>query len=113
MERFSTTMSAAERLKSLLEQTFSPNHLEIINESDQHHGRAGGETHFLVVMVSDSFKNMSRLRRQKWVYQVVDVEIKAGIHAFSQRLFTVEEWKKQSGITASPPCLGTKSKASD
>ena len=38
-----------------LEKAFSPNHLEVINESASHNVPAGSESHFKVIISADFF----------------------------------------------------------
>lgn len=51
---------------------------------------------FAVVIVSDVFKGKNKLMRHRLVNNALKEEI-AGIHAFTQKGFTVEEWEKQGG----------------
>lgn len=79
-------------IKEKLENAFNPSQLEVIDESHKHahhrgaheHAADGGsaESHFHVVIVSDAFKDISRLAKHRAVLEVLDVEI-AQIHAFS------------------------------
>jgi stress-induced morphogen len=43
----------------------------------------GSETHFKVVIVSDMFKEKSLLERHRTVNQLLDDELKSGVHALS------------------------------
>ena len=61
----------AQEIRRLLEAAFAPSRLEVINDSDQHHGHAGhdgsGESHFTVVIESVAFAGKNRLERQRMV----------------------------------------------
>ncbi len=61
----------AHEISTRLTAAFAPDHLEVINDSQSHHGHAGddgtGESHFTVVIVSASFAGQSRLQRQRLV----------------------------------------------
>ncbi len=82
----------ASSIKEKLEQSFTPSHLEVIDESHKHahhrgaheHAAEGGsaESHFHVVIVSDKFEGMSRLAKHRAVLEVLADEV-AQIHAFS------------------------------
>jgi BolA protein len=78
-----------------LTAAFTPKALDILDESHRHAGhagaKAGGETHFTVTMVSDSFAGQSRLQRQRAVYKVLDSELKERVHALALNLATPEE----------------------
>ena len=62
-------MSLRERITSILSKSLTPIYLDITNFSEQHRHhdgyRAGGESHFNVVIVSDAFEGKSRLERQR------------------------------------------------
>jgi BolA protein len=85
----------ARRIEVLLEEAFSPTHLEVIDESALHAGHAGakpgGETHFRVIVISDRFSNIARVQRQQLVYRVLDEVIKGGVHALSMATLTPSE----------------------
>ena len=91
-------MVYAERIRDKLTAAFAPTVLEVADESHRHagHGGAqpGGETHFTVTMVSDSFAGQSRVQRQRAVYQVLEAELKERVHALALNLATPEEAQK-------------------
>jgi len=88
-------MVYAERIRDKLTAAFDPKALEVADESYRHAGHAGaqpgGETHFTVTMVSDSFAGQSRVQRQRAVYQVLEAELKERVHALALNLATPEE----------------------
>ncbi len=88
-------MKVADTIRSKLTQAFSPQELEIIDESHLHAGHAGardgGESHFRVTVVSDAFAGKSRMERQRAVYGVLADELKGPIHALSITARTPEE----------------------
>jgi stress-induced morphogen len=49
---------------------------------------------FAVIIVSDIFINKNKLARHRLVNAALKDEI-AQIHAFTQKVFTVEEWEEQ------------------
>ena len=61
----------AQEMTRLLNQTFAPTRLEVINDSASHHGHSGddrsGESHFTVEIESAAFAGVSRLQRQRMV----------------------------------------------
>jgi BolA protein len=89
--------SRYERISAMLESRFAPLRLEIEDESAKHAGHAGqkgvtgGQTHYRVVMVSESFAGMSRLARSRAVHAALDAEFKSGLHALSLSLNTSAE----------------------
>lgn len=83
-------MSYAERITNKLTEAFSPDHLEVIDESEQHRGhggyRDGGETHFKVVMKSAAMNGLSRVARQRAVYKVLEEELNERVHALALQI---------------------------
>lgn len=79
------TMEATIRKK--LAESLDPALLEVVNESHLHRGHAGddgsGESHFRVKVVSAVFAGLSRVEAQRKVYDILQNEIKNGIHALS------------------------------
>jgi BolA protein len=80
-------MAVADQMREKLEAAFSPVELSVIDESEKHRGhggwREGGETHFLVRMVSPAFDGMSRVARSRAVHKTLDAELKGPVHALA------------------------------
>ncbi len=91
-------MVYAERIRDKLTEAFAPKALEILDESHRHAGhagaQAGGETHFTVTMISDSFAGQSRVQRQRAVYTVLADELKERVHALALNLAAPDEAKR-------------------
>lgn len=96
------------RITRKLTDFFNPKHLEIINESYKHHVPEKSETHFLVIMVSDKFNGVSRIDRQRQMHSCLDFDLKHGVHALSQKLFTPVEWQNLESKNFSTPNCHTK-----
>ena len=83
------------RLRAKLEAALSPLALDIEDESAKHAGhagaRAGGETHYRIRIVSESFTGLSRVQRQRKVYAAVAEELAERVHALSLVTLTPEE----------------------
>ena len=79
--------AVADAIRNNLEQAFSPERLEVEDDSARHHGHAGasegGESHFNVVIVSSVFQGMSRVERQRRVNAALKDQFAAGLHALS------------------------------
>jgi BolA protein len=77
--------SRSERIRSALVAAFSPDELDIVDESHLHHGHAGaapgGETHYAVRVRSAAFGGLSRLARHRAVNQALKAEFETGLHA--------------------------------
>lgn len=107
-------MKRFDRIKNLVQEQLQPLHLELENESSQHSVPPGSETHFKVLVVSEIFKEVSRVDRQRKVHALLGDEFKSGLHALTIRALTPEEWEKQGGAGfVSPECQGSKDKVSN
>ena len=94
-----------------LNDAFSPEHLEVVNESNQHNVPEGSESHFKVVIVCDAFKDKMLLARHRMVNKILQDELKgsgsgSGIHALALHTMTMEEWFKKGKTPDSPECMG-------
>lgn len=91
-----------------LNSGFRPIHLDVLNESHSHNVPENSETHFKVLMVSESFEGQSRVVRQRQVYQQLADELGGPVHALSLRLLTPKEWEVsgQAEAPKSPQCHG-------
>lgn len=99
-------MNTQETIIQKLSQAFSPEHLDVINESNMHNVPEGSESHFKVVLVSDSFKGKLPVARHRMVNKVLDDELKGKVHALALHTMTMEEWFEKGNAAESPPCLG-------
>lgn len=93
-------MRMQDHLEEKIKQTFSPDFLQVENQSHLHAGHAGddgsGESHFKLHIVSNAFSGLSRVARHKLVYELLETELKEHIHALALDLKTVEEHKIKS-----------------
>ena len=85
-------MSVADTIRAKLAQAFAPSALDVIDESHLHRGhvgaRPGGETHFRVVMTAAAFEGLSRVERQRRVYDTLADELAGPVHALALKLDT-------------------------
>jgi len=89
-----------------LTSTFKPTFLQVINESYMHSVPKGSETHFKVVVVSDSFVNKGLLDRHRMVNTTLADELTNGVHALSIVAKTPEQWQQTPAVSPSPACMG-------
>jgi len=79
--------AVTEKLERKLTDAFTPARLTIDDDSARHAGHAGagqgGESHFNVVIESAAFEGVSRVQRQRMVYQAVAEELAGPVHALS------------------------------
>jgi BolA family transcriptional regulator, general stress-responsive regulator len=87
--------AAAEAIKTKLEAAFSPQRLEVEDDSARHHGHAGaregGESHFNVLIVAGAFAGVGRVQRQRAVYAVLAEELAGPVHALSVKALAPDE----------------------
>ncbi len=90
-----TQVSRAQRMENLLRARFSPLDFALNDDSARHAGHAGarpgGETHYSLRVVSPAFEGLSRVARQRLVYQTLAEEFEQGLHALSLDLKTPAE----------------------
>ena len=99
-------MTIQQTITDKLQQAFSPEHLEVVNESHMHNVPEGSESHFKVVVVSDQFAGKMLIARHRLVNKVLEEELQGGIHALALHTMTMEEWFEKGKAPDSPECLG-------
>ena len=81
------TVTVAERITKKLTEAFSPDGLNVVDESHLHKGhaghRVGGESHFRVKIKAAAFRGKSRLAAHRMVYEALADEIAEGVHALA------------------------------
>ena len=88
------TADRVTRIRSRLEAAFSPESLEVADESHLHAGHAGardGRGHFRVRVVSDRFVGVKPLARHRMVYDAVGEMMTTDIHALAVAALTADE----------------------
>jgi BolA protein len=85
----------AGRIQETLTKALKPVQLTIEDESARHAGHAGaaagGETHYRVSVVSESFQGLGRVERSRMVHQILSHELSTGLHALSLSLRSPNE----------------------
>ena len=94
-------------IKDILINKFNPSILSITNESYMHNVSKGSESHFKVVIVSNSFQNTSKIKQHQSIYKALD-DVMNSIHALSIFSFDEAEYKKNPIIIDSPNCANKK-----
>ena len=88
-------MRVVDRIRAKLTAGLAPTRLEIVDDSARHAGHAGardgGETHFSLVVVSESFTGLSRIERQRRIHALLAEELAGPVHALSLRTLTPAE----------------------
>ena len=80
-------MNTMDLITNKLREAFTPESLEVQDESHLHEGHAGhrpgGETHFRVYIVSDAFKGKSRIERHRMINATLASELASSVHALA------------------------------
>lgn len=82
-------------METLLRARFSPVHFVLTDQSNAHAGHAGarpeGQTHYHLAMRATAFEGLSRVARQRLVYDTLREEFDTGLHALALDLKTPDE----------------------
>ena len=80
-------MSTKDTIINKLREAFSPESLDVTDESHLHEGHAGhrpgGETHFGVYIVSPAFEGKSRIERHRMINAALAAELAGSVHALA------------------------------
>ena len=80
-------MTTRDIITNKLREAFSPESLEVSDESHLHEGHAGhrpgGETHFRVYIVSQAFQGKSRIERHRLINAALAQELTGSVHALA------------------------------
>ncbi len=95
-----------ERIVNKLTAGFPPAYLRVFNESYMHSVPAGSETHFKVVLVTESFVGKRQLQRHQAIYSCLAEELQSGVHALALHTYSPSEWAANENVPESPACLG-------
>jgi stress-induced morphogen len=100
-------MKIQNSMMEKLQKELSPKHLQVVNESSQHHRDPSGETHFSLLIVSERFAGLGRIDRQRLIQGLFNEERQMGLHALTMKTFTADEWDKVKDTfqMESPTCL--------
>ena len=90
-------MNRKDRIEAVLRAAFSPQHLDISDDSARHskhahrmtqpgHAGDGGQTHYSVAMTSAAFTGMNRVARSRAVHEALAAEFADGLHALGLTL---------------------------
>jgi BolA protein len=79
--------AVTDTIRRKLEAAFSPTRLELVDDSDRHHGHAGhtgsGESHFNLRIEAEAFAGKARVMRQRMVMKALAEELAGPVHALS------------------------------
>ena len=97
-----------DHIEHTLLESFVPVRLSVVNESHKHSVPKNSETHFNVIIVSERFTDLSRVKRHRAVHHCLESALKGGVHALTLKLLTPQEFDDAGGEVSNPapPCLG-------
>ncbi len=80
-------MTTKDQITKKLSEAFTPESLDVADESHLHEGHAGhqpgGETHFRVYIVSKAFEGKTRIDRHRMINSLLDPELAGSVHALA------------------------------
>ena len=82
-----TQMAMRDTISNKLQEAFTPESLQVVDESHLHEGHSGhrpsGETHFRVYIVSQAFKGKTRVDRHRMINSALAAELAGSVHALA------------------------------
>ncbi|MBU2925169.1 transcriptional regulator BolA [Colwellia sp. 4_MG-2023] len=101
-------MFIATVIEEKILSAFSPLHLDVINESNNHNVPPGSESHFKVTIVSNKFEGERLIKRHRAINSLLAEELAGKIHALALHTYTEKEWHDYyaDNTPLSPNCLG-------
>ena len=96
-------MSCYDSIINSLNDRLVVDKMYLENESLMHNVPLNSETHFKLVIVSDDFIEMTKVKRHQLIYHIL-VDTMKKIHALSIQAFTIAEYNKNPMILSSPEC---------
>ena len=83
-----------KNILSKLKKHLEPSFIEVIDESHLHANHnpdaKNGGTHFKVKIISKTFQGKSNIEKHRIVYEILDSELKNGVHALTLNLSDIE-----------------------
>ncbi|WP_300031453.1 BolA family transcriptional regulator [uncultured Roseobacter sp.] len=80
-------MSKRQEIEERLNKAFSPDRLEVVDDTESHRGHAGFtegvESHFNVLIRAGSFQGMSRIARHRAIHAALGPDLIGQIHALA------------------------------
>lgn len=100
-------MTVQSTIEHKLTSGLNLQHMEVINESNQHNVPPGSELHFKLVLVSNDFVDKMLIKRHRMINEILAAELQGQIHALSMHTYTEQEWQEKTDqAPLSPPCRG-------
>ena len=100
-------MNTEQTIERKVLDALAPERIRIDNDSKRHAGPAT-DSHFRLVIVSDSFEGLSSVKRHRLVYKCLADELAGPVHALQLKCLTPSEYDAADGDVSlqAPPCGG-------
>jgi BolA protein len=96
-------VSIAQQIETKIKQNLPIYDMVLQNDSHLHAGPAT-ESHFKLVLVSEAFSGLSRVKRHQAVYKALG-DLMTQFHALALHTYTPDEWQtQQTQVPNSTPC---------
>ncbi|WP_194757516.1 BolA family protein [Aliidiomarina indica] len=96
-----------DQIEKKLVDEFSPDYVDVKDESYMHASGPQAQSHFKVTLVSEAFDGLRLIQRHRAVNAVLAEELRDQIHALALHTYTPLEWKEKFGqVPSSPACRG-------
>ena len=80
-------MLVRDTITTKLKEAFTPESIDVIDESQLHEGHAGhrpgGQSHFRIYIVSQAFAGKSRIDRHRMINAALAAELAGTVHALA------------------------------
>jgi BolA protein len=100
-------MTIQAQIEEKLNNSFQPAFMDVINESHTHNVPAGSESHFKIIIASNTFDGLTLIKRHRLVNEVLANELNGAVHAMALHTMTPDEYFEKAGkVAESPECMG-------
>tara|TARA_B100000700_G_scaffold101853_1_gene114813 strand:- start:283 stop:591 length:309 start_codon:yes stop_codon:yes gene_type:complete len=83
-----------ENILKKIKNELKPSFIEVIDESHLHANHnpdaKNGGTHFKIKVISSFFEGKSKIEKHRVIHQILDYELKNGLHALTLELTHIE-----------------------
>ena len=99
-------MLMKDTIQEKLQAAFNVSYVQVEDESHGHNVPAGAQSHFKVILVTDDFTQMNKVKQHQAVYKVLNEELAGSVHALALHTYDVAAWEATEAAPVSPDCMG-------
>ena len=85
------------RIENIILENYKPYFFSVSDVSEQHRGhknfKEDVESHFEIIIVSDTFKNKKKINRHRMVNKSLKEEFMSDLHSAIIKTYTINEYK--------------------